>query len=165
MGSIADRRLRSPNPEDRAEAIRTIAELKDQRGAPIMMEALSYTSSPLFVGLRPGDWGTSDERGEATDRAVTERSCACSSRICGGWPGRPGRPGIGACAHGGAQQWQLYRPCLSDCCVAPAWISPTRRWPSLPNRWPNRTIWPCVLLQPMRWGRRLRLMPQERFPC
>lgn len=32
----------SPNPEDRADAIRTMAELKDQRGAPIMMEALTY---------------------------------------------------------------------------------------------------------------------------
>jgi HEAT repeat protein len=32
----------SPNPEDRAEAIRTIAELKDQRGVSIMMESLTY---------------------------------------------------------------------------------------------------------------------------
>ena len=32
----------SPNPEDRADAIRTMAELKDQRGAPVMMEALTY---------------------------------------------------------------------------------------------------------------------------
>ena len=32
----------SPNPEDRADAIRTMAELKDQRGAPIMIEALTY---------------------------------------------------------------------------------------------------------------------------
>ena len=32
----------SLNPEDRADAIRTIAELKDQRGAPIMTESLTY---------------------------------------------------------------------------------------------------------------------------
>lgn len=32
----------SPNPEDRADAIRTMAELKDHRGAPVMMEALTY---------------------------------------------------------------------------------------------------------------------------
>ena len=32
----------SPNPEDRADAIRTMAELKDQRGVPVMMEALTY---------------------------------------------------------------------------------------------------------------------------
>ena len=32
----------SPNPEDRADAIRTMAELKDQRGVPIMIEALTY---------------------------------------------------------------------------------------------------------------------------
>ena len=32
----------SLNPEDRADAIRTIAELKDQRGAPIMTESLTF---------------------------------------------------------------------------------------------------------------------------
>ncbi|MBI5315602.1 MAG: HEAT repeat domain-containing protein [Nitrospirae bacterium] len=32
----------SLNPEDRADAIRTMAELKDHRGAPVMMEALTY---------------------------------------------------------------------------------------------------------------------------
>ncbi|MGH7219397.1 MAG: HEAT repeat domain-containing protein, partial [Nitrospiraceae bacterium] len=31
-----------PNPEDRADAIRTIADLKDQRGVPIMMESLAF---------------------------------------------------------------------------------------------------------------------------
>jgi len=32
----------SPNPEDRAEAIRVIADLHDQRGAPLMIELLTY---------------------------------------------------------------------------------------------------------------------------
>ncbi|ALA60048.1 HEAT repeat domain-containing protein [Nitrospira moscoviensis] len=32
----------APNPEDRAEAIRLIAELNDQRGVPVMAELLSY---------------------------------------------------------------------------------------------------------------------------
>lgn len=32
----------APNPEDRADALRVIAELKDQRAAPLMKELLSY---------------------------------------------------------------------------------------------------------------------------
>jgi HEAT repeat protein len=56
----------SPNPEDRAEAIRTIAELKDQRGAPIMMESLTY-KQPSVRGAAArglGHLGRKEARGQ-----------------------------------------------------------------------------------------------------
>ena len=56
----------SPNPEDRADAIRTIAELKDQRGAPIMIESLTYKQpSVRGAGARGlGHLGRREARGQ-----------------------------------------------------------------------------------------------------
>ena len=56
----------APNPEDRADAIRTIAELKDQRGAPIMMESLAY-KQPSVRGAAArglGHLGRKEARGQ-----------------------------------------------------------------------------------------------------
>jgi HEAT repeat protein len=56
----------SLNPEDRADAIRTIAELKDQRGAPVMMEALTY-KQPSVRGAAArglGHLGHKEARGQ-----------------------------------------------------------------------------------------------------
>ena len=56
----------SPNPEDRADAIRTIAELKDQRGVPIMIEALTY-KQPSVRGAAArglGHLGHKEARGQ-----------------------------------------------------------------------------------------------------
>jgi HEAT repeat protein len=56
----------SPNPEDRAEAIRTMAELKDQRGASIMVEALVY-KQPSVRGAAArglGHLGRKEVRGQ-----------------------------------------------------------------------------------------------------
>jgi len=56
----------SPNPEDRADAIRTIAELKDQRGVPIMIEALTY-KQPSVRGAAArglGHLGYKEARGQ-----------------------------------------------------------------------------------------------------
>jgi HEAT repeat protein len=56
----------SPNPEDRAEAIRTIAELKDQRGASIMIESLTY-KQPSVRGAAArglGHLGRKETRGQ-----------------------------------------------------------------------------------------------------
>lgn len=52
----------SPNPEDRADAIRTIAELKDQRGIPIMIEALTY-KQPSVRGAAARGLGHLGHRG------------------------------------------------------------------------------------------------------
>jgi HEAT repeat protein len=56
----------SLNPEDRADAIRTIAELKDQRGAPIMIESLTY-KQPSVRGAAArglGHLGRKEARGQ-----------------------------------------------------------------------------------------------------
>jgi HEAT repeat protein len=56
----------SLNPEDRADAIRTIAELKDQRGAPIMIESLTY-KQPSVRGAAArglGHLGRKETRGQ-----------------------------------------------------------------------------------------------------
>ncbi len=56
----------SLNPEDRADAIRTIAELKDQRGAPIMIESLAY-KQPSVRGAAArglGHLGRKETRGQ-----------------------------------------------------------------------------------------------------
>ena len=56
----------SPNPEDRADAIRTIAELKDQRGVPIMIESLTY-KQPSVRGAAArglGHLGHKEARGQ-----------------------------------------------------------------------------------------------------
>ncbi len=56
----------SANPEDRADAIRTIAELKDQRGVPIMIEALTY-KQPSVRGAAArglGHLGHKEARGQ-----------------------------------------------------------------------------------------------------
>lgn len=56
----------SPNPEDRADAIRTMAELKDQRGVPIMIEALTY-KQPSVRGAAArglGHLGHKEARGQ-----------------------------------------------------------------------------------------------------
>jgi len=56
----------SPNPEDRADAIRTMADLKDQRGVPIMMEALTY-KQPSVRGTAArglGHLGHKEARGQ-----------------------------------------------------------------------------------------------------
>jgi HEAT repeat protein len=42
------------NPEDRAEALRTIAELNDQRGAPVMMELLTYKQPSVRAAAARG---------------------------------------------------------------------------------------------------------------
>ncbi len=42
------------NPEDRAEAIRAIADLKDQRGAPVMMELLTYKQPSVRAAAARG---------------------------------------------------------------------------------------------------------------
>jgi HEAT repeat protein len=54
------------NPEDRAEAIRTIAELNDQRGASIMMKSLTY-KQPSVRGAAArglGHLGRKEARGQ-----------------------------------------------------------------------------------------------------
>ena len=56
----------SLNPEDRADAIRTIAELKDQRGASIMIESLTY-KQPSVRGAAArglGHLGRKEARGQ-----------------------------------------------------------------------------------------------------
>lgn len=56
----------APNPEDRAEALRAIAELKDQRGGPLMTELLTYTQ-PSVRGAAArglGHLGSVDSRGK-----------------------------------------------------------------------------------------------------
>lgn len=55
----------SPNPEDRAEALRTMAVLKDQRGAALMAELLTYTQ-PSVRGAAArglGHLGRAEARG------------------------------------------------------------------------------------------------------
>lgn len=42
------------NPEDQAEALRTIAELKDQRGAPVMMTLLTYKQPSVRAAAARG---------------------------------------------------------------------------------------------------------------
>lgn len=42
------------NPEDRSEALRAIAELKDQRGIPLMMELLSYKQPSVRASAARG---------------------------------------------------------------------------------------------------------------
>jgi HEAT repeat protein len=42
------------NPEDQAEALRTIAELKDQRGAPVMMALLTYKQPSVRAAAARG---------------------------------------------------------------------------------------------------------------
>lgn len=44
----------APNPEDRAEAIRTIADLKDQRGAPFMADLLTYKQPSVRAAAARG---------------------------------------------------------------------------------------------------------------
>ncbi|MEQ1563547.1 MAG: HEAT repeat domain-containing protein, partial [Nitrospiraceae bacterium] len=56
----------SLNPEDRADAIRTIAELNDQRGVPIMIESLTY-KQPSVRGAAArglGHLGRKEVRGQ-----------------------------------------------------------------------------------------------------
>lgn len=56
----------SLNPEDRADAIRTIADLNDQRGVPIMLESLSY-KQPSVRGAAArglGHLGRKEARGQ-----------------------------------------------------------------------------------------------------
>ncbi len=56
----------SPNPEDRADAIRTMADLKDQRAVPIMIESLSY-KQPSVRGAAArglGHLGRKEARGQ-----------------------------------------------------------------------------------------------------
>jgi HEAT repeat protein len=56
----------SLNPEDRADAIRTIADLNDQRGAPIMIESLTY-KQPSVRGAAArglGRLGRKEARGQ-----------------------------------------------------------------------------------------------------
>ncbi|TSA02235.1 MAG: hypothetical protein D4R81_05115 [Nitrospiraceae bacterium] len=56
----------SLNPEDRADAIRTIADLKDQRGASIMIESLTY-KQPSVRGAAArglGHLGRKEARGQ-----------------------------------------------------------------------------------------------------
>jgi len=60
------RAAESLNPEDRADAIRTIAELKDQRGVPIMIESLAY-KQPSVRGAAArglGHLGRKETRGQ-----------------------------------------------------------------------------------------------------
>jgi len=56
----------SPNPEDRADAIRTIVELKDPRGVSVMMESLTY-KQPSVRGTAArglGHLGHKEARGQ-----------------------------------------------------------------------------------------------------
>ena len=46
--------VEAPNPEDRAEAIRAIADLKDQRGASVMMELLTYQQPSVRAAAARG---------------------------------------------------------------------------------------------------------------
>ncbi|TKS61057.1 MAG: hypothetical protein EWM72_00826 [Nitrospira sp.] len=46
--------VEAPNPEDRAEAIRTIADLKDQRGAPFMTDLLTYKQPSVRAAAARG---------------------------------------------------------------------------------------------------------------
>jgi HEAT repeat protein len=46
--------VEAPNPEDRAEAIRTIADLKDQRGAPFMVDLLTYKQPSVRAAAARG---------------------------------------------------------------------------------------------------------------
>ena len=46
--------VEAPNPEDRAEAIRTIADLKDQRGAPLMTDMLTYKQPSVRAAAARG---------------------------------------------------------------------------------------------------------------
>ena len=42
------------NPEDKAEAIRAIADLKDQRGVPLMTELLTYKQPSVRAAAARG---------------------------------------------------------------------------------------------------------------
>jgi HEAT repeat protein len=44
----------APNPEDRAEALRTMAELREQRGAPVMKELLTYKQPSVRAAAARG---------------------------------------------------------------------------------------------------------------
>ena len=44
----------APNPEERAEAIRTIADLRDQRGTPAMLELLTYEQPSVRAAAARG---------------------------------------------------------------------------------------------------------------
>ena len=46
--------VEAPNPENRAEAIRTIADLKDQRGAPLMKDLLAYKQPSVRAAAARG---------------------------------------------------------------------------------------------------------------
>lgn len=46
--------VEAPNPEDRAEAIRAIADLKDPRGASVMMELLTYPQPSVRAAAARG---------------------------------------------------------------------------------------------------------------
>jgi len=48
------RGLEAPNPEDRAESIRAIADLEDQRGAPAMMALLTYKQPSVRAAAARG---------------------------------------------------------------------------------------------------------------
>ncbi len=46
--------VEAPNPEDRAEAIRTVADLKDQRGAPFLIDLLTYQQPSVRAAAARG---------------------------------------------------------------------------------------------------------------
>ena len=154
----------SLNPEDRADAIRTIAELKDQRGAPIMIESLTY-KQPSVRGAAArglGHLGRKEARGQI-EQLLKDPIPAVRESAVGGLADLGGRS---RCRRSRRRSVTATLPFvlqrLPHCSNS---VSPTRRWPPPHNRWPNRTIQPCVLLWPMLLGRRPRPTSPVRFPC
>ena len=110
----------SPNPEDRADAIRTMVELKDPRGVSVMMESLTY-KQPSVRGTAArglGHLGHKEARGQI-EQLLKDPVPAVRESAATGLAELGGTESVPA-LNQALRDGQLYRACLSDCCVAPA---------------------------------------------
>ena len=109
----------SPNPEDRADAIRTMADLKDQRGASIMIESLTY-KQPSVRGTAArglGHLGHKEARGQI-EQLLKDPIPAVRESAVGSLADLGGTESVPVLTQA-LSDGKLYRACFSDRRIAP----------------------------------------------